>query len=279
MSANEQQAEHWNGSEDEHWFAQADRYDRQLAPFADALFERINLTSSDRILDVGCGCGATTIAAAILGSRAVGVDLSTAMLALARERATRSGLTNTEFMLADAQTHPFESESFDIVISRFGVMFFDDPTAAFANLHSSMVDDGRLAFVCWQPLEANEWLLLPGLAAAQHVPLPDLGPSDGPGMFSLAAIQKIQIVLASAGYRDVSIESIAPTITLGGGGDVDETLDFLLGTGIAHAVLDPAPPDERSRAVDAIRAAICERYEPGIGVLMGSGAWLVTASA
>jgi SAM-dependent methyltransferase len=172
MSANEQQAEHWNGSEDGHWVAHADRYDRQLAPFADALFERIKLTPSDRILDVGCGCGATTIAAANFASRAVGVDLSQAMLAVARERARTSGLTNTEFMLADAQTYPFESESFDIVISRFGVMFFDDTTAAFANLRSSMVAGGRLAFVCWQPLEANEWLLVPGLAAAQHVVFP-----------------------------------------------------------------------------------------------------------
>ena len=182
-------------------------------------------------------------------------------------------------MLADAQTHPFGSESFDIVISRFGVMLFDDPTAAFANLKSSMVAGGRLAFVCWQPLEANDWLLVPGLAASLHVALPDLGPSDGSGMFSLSAMEKIQDVLASAGYHGVTIESIAPTITLGGGGDVDETLDFLLGTGIAHAVLDPAPQDGRSRAVDAIRAAIGECYEPGIGVRMGSGAWLVTATA
>ncbi|MDP9334095.1 MAG: class I SAM-dependent methyltransferase [Actinomycetota bacterium] len=148
MSTNERQTEQWNGVESNHWVEKAERYDRQLAPFADMLFERLTLAGTDRVLDIGCGCGATTITAAAQAQRAVGIDLSGPMLAVARNRAADAGLANVEFVEADAQVHRFVPASFDVVVSRFGVMFFDDPTAAFANLRGALADDGRLAFVC-----------------------------------------------------------------------------------------------------------------------------------
>jgi SAM-dependent methyltransferase len=207
-----------------------------------------------------------------------GIDLSRPMLEVARQRATSAGRTNIDFVVGDAQTHHFEEGSFDIVISRFGVMFFDDPVSAFTNLRRSLTAGGRVAFVSWQGLEANEWLLVPGLAAAQHVALPDLAGNGGPGMFSLAKPDSINELLAHAGFRDIQIDPLNPTITLGGGGTVDESLDYLLGTGIARALLDSAEPEARIRAIDAVRAALTERYEPGIGVRLGTGAWLTTAT-
>jgi SAM-dependent methyltransferase len=278
MSVNQQQAEHWNGAESSHWVEHADRYDRQLAPFADALLEQVQSSDVDRVLDIGCGCGVTTITVAQHALRATGVDLSRPMLNVARQRAADAGRTNVDFVVADAQTHHFEAGSFDIVISRFGVMFFDDPVAAFTNVRRSLAVGGRVAFVSWQGLEANEWLLVPGLAAAQHVALPDLAGDGGPGMFSLSKPDSISELLARAGFRNVQIDPLGPTITLGGGGTVDESLDYLLGTGIARALLDSAEPEARIRAIDAVRAALTEHYEPGIGVRLGTGAWLTTAT-
>ncbi len=277
MSTNEQQTEQWNGVESNHWVENAERYDRQLAPFADALFERLTLAGMDRVLDIGCGCGATTITAAAQAQHAVGLDLSGPMLAVARNRAADAGLANVEFVEADAQVHRFVPASFDVVVSRFGVMFFDDPAAAFANLRGALADDGRLVFVCWRPLDANEWLLVPGLAAAAHVALPDLGGENAPGMFSLADDDAIRAVLGGAGFNTVKMEPFDTTITLGGGGTVDETLDYLLGTGIAHALLDTATPDAREHAIDAVRASLAEHYEAGVGVRLGASAWLVSA--
>jgi SAM-dependent methyltransferase len=279
VSVNEQQIEQWNGVESNHWVEYAERYDGQLAPFADVLFERLALVGADRVLDVGCGCGVTTLTAAAQALHAVGLDLSGPMLAVARNRAADAGLANVEFIQADAQVHWFVPASFDVVVSRFGVMFFDDLTPAFANLRAALADDGRLAFVCWRPLDANEWLFVPGAAAAAHVALPDLGGDNAPGMFSLADDDAVRALLGAAGFNAIDVEPFDTTITLGGGGTVDETLDYLLGTGIAHALLDNAAPDARERAIDAVRASLAERYEAGVGVRLGAGAWVVSARA
>ena len=268
----------WNGDEAQHWVTEADRYDGQLAPFTDLLFDRLQLAANEVVLDVGCGCGATTIGAARLSAAAVGVDVSDAMLDVGRERARVGGVANVEFVADDAAHHQFAAEGFDAIVSRFGVMFFDDPVTAFTNLRHALRVGGRLAFVCWQGLEANPWLLVPGVAAAAHVPLPAIGGSGGPGMFSLADRDHLISVVSGAGFADIAVEPVGPMIMLGGGGRLDETLEFLLGTGIARALLDDAQPDARQRAIDAVRDALAEIYEPGRGVALGTGAWLVSAS-
>lgn len=279
MTANEQQREHWNGSESEHWVTHADRYDRQLEPFVGPLLDRLGIRPGDRVVDIGCGCGATTLEAAQRGAeRVVGIDISAPMLAVARERARAAGVATVEFVVADAQTHRFEASSVDVVASRFGVMFFDDPLAAFTNLHGALAAAGRLGFVCWQPLAANPWLLVPGLAAAAHVPLPELGGDGGPGMFSLASPDTIRAILQGSGFARVDVEALTPTLTLGGAESLGDAVDYLLGTGIARAILDPAPPDARQRAIEAVTAVLAEHHEPGLGVRLGSGAWLVTAT-
>ena len=223
--ANTDQAERWNSGEDvAHWIDNQARYDRMNEPFTAMILETAALRPGSHVLDVGCGCGGTTLAAArlIAPGQAVGIDLSAPMLARARAGAEAAGHGNAVFQQGDAQVHPLAPTRFDAVISRFGVMFFADPVAAFANIRSATRPAGRLVFVCWQPLAANQWLLVPGAALAEHVP-PPAGPGsgDGPGMFGFADPDRVRSVLTAAGWRDIEITSEHVSILVGGGGRVN----------------------------------------------------------
>lgn len=278
MDVNQQQSEAWNGAEALHYVEHADRYDRQLAPFTDALLALVELEPHHSVLDVGCGCGFATLAAARLARTATGADLSSPLVEVAVERARSASLENAEFVVADAQTHPFPEGAFDVLISQFGLMFFDAPEAAFANLRRALAAHGRIAFVCWQGLEANEWVSVVGRSVAQHVPLPDLGgQARGPGMFALEDPDETAALLDAAGLTQVEIEPISPSILLGGGGTLDESTEFLLGTGIARGLLGRLEPAARAEAVESVRGTLADRYESGIGVRLGTGAWLVSA--
>src|ERR1700761_2734539 len=174
--ANTEQAEHWNtGPGVAHWVANQARYDRMHAPFTALILDAAALRPGGNVLDVGCGCGGTTLAAARL--RAPG---------RAHADAEAAGLGNAAFRQGDAQVEPLEPASFDTVISRFGVMFFADPVAAFANIRSAARPAARLVCGCGQPLAAHRWLRVPGSALADHLPPPAPVPADGPGMFAFA---------------------------------------------------------------------------------------------
>ena len=280
MGANQQQAEAWNGGESVHYVDHADRYDRQLQPFTDALLDLAGLSAHHRVLDVGCGCGATTLAAARRARAVTGVDLSTSLLEIAADRARAMSLDNARFLVADAQTHRFAECSVDRVISQFGVMFFDDPLSAFANLRRALVPGGAAVFVCWRALEANEWLTVVGDAVAAHVALPALGgQARGPGMFSLQDPEEGTALLEAAGFGRVEFEPVSPEILLGGGGTREESTDFLLGMGMVRGLLERVGPDARPAVLDAVRSSLADRHEPGVGVRLGAGAWMVTATA
>ena len=182
-AVNREQAEHWNSEQAAgHWITHQARHDRMLEPFLTLILDQATISTGDHVLDIGCGCGATTRAAAALATagEVVGIDLSAPMLARARADARSAGLANASLIEGDAQVHPFEQGGFDVVISRFGVMFFADPAAAFTNLRTAAKPGGRLVFVCWQPMTENQWLLVPGAALAEHIPLPDPGPLTRP---------------------------------------------------------------------------------------------------
>ena len=184
------QAQHntWNGDSGHRWAADADRRDAVLAPVADALLAATHIQSGESILDLGCGCGATTITAASQaepGGTAHGIDLSEPMLTVARQRARDAGLTTITFTQADAQTHRLDGAAYDAVISRFGTMFFDDPDAAFTNIGRAVRHGGRLVIATWQPLGRNDWLTVPGTALLRYGTLPDSQPG-APGMFAQA---------------------------------------------------------------------------------------------
>jgi SAM-dependent methyltransferase len=279
-NANREQAEHWNREESGHWVTHQARYDRMLEPFAAMVFEAAAIGATDRVLDVGCGCGATTLAAAHVATdgEAVGIDLSVAMLDRARSDARTAGAGNVSFLEGDAQTSPFDPARFDAVISRFGVMFFDDPVAAFTNLHRATKAGGRLSFVCWQPMAANQWLLVPGAALAEHVPLPDLGSPDAPGMFAFSDPDRVRALLAGAGWHEVAVMPASTSLLLAGGGTLDEAVEFLRTGSMGRTLLADADPDSEARAVESVRAALAP-YLASDGVRLDAAVWLVSALA
>lgn len=278
LRSNQKQFEAWNGGESVHYVDHSDRYDRQLVPFSDALLTRAGLASHQTVLDVGCGCGVTTLRAAGLVQRAVGADLSEPLVEIACHRARTLGIGNAEFVIADAQTHLFGAGTFDVIVSQFGVMFFDDPMTAFVNLRRALRPGGRAVFVCWQGLQANEWLMLIGEAVARHVVLPQFGgQGGGPGMFSLCDPTEISTLLHSAGFEQVECDPLDPTIVIGGGGTLDESIDFLFGMGMARGLVGLAGPDAHDAVIETVRHELAQRYEPNIGLRLGAAAWLVSA--
>jgi SAM-dependent methyltransferase len=274
--ANEEQARYWNGDEAAHWLAHEERYARMLAPFTRHLLAAAAIGRADRVVDIGCGTGSTTRAAgrAAAEGEVLGVDVSAAMLRLAARRAREEGLTNVSFCRADAQVNRFDPGAGDVAVSRFGVMFFADPAAAFANIARGLRPGGRLAFVCWQSLADNEWIVVPGGAAARHVALPALDDPDAAGPFSLGDRNRIATELSAAGLSDVMIEPIAEPLWMGT--DVADAIAFLKATGIGSSLLRDADPPTVARVSEAIEAALGPYLTPG-GVLLGSRAWLVTA--
>lgn len=278
MPPNEGQARAWNGGESVHYVDHADRYDRQLAPFTEALLDQLRASPHGALLDVGCGCGALTLAAAGIADSATGIDISGPLTEVASERARTAQAENVGFVVADAQTHAFVPGTFDLVASQFGLMFFDDPPGAFSNLRRALAPGGRLAFICWQHLSDNEWLTVLAHEVAKCAEVPEFGGlSRGAGMFALQDQEETAALLEGAGFSQVAFESLSPTMLIGGGGTVEESMEFLFGMGMARGLLGLAAPDEQAGIVDAVRSSFVERYAPGVGVRLGAGAWLVTA--
>jgi len=271
-------ADNWNGVGGAHWVANAERHDRALAGYGDAVLGAADIQPGDRVLDVGCGTGALTRAAArrATDGSALGVDIGRPMVERARHETAAAGPDNATFEQADAQVHPFPDAQRDVVISRFGVMFFDDATAAFANVRRALVDGGRLAFVCWQSLLANDWMLIPGGAIAEHAGLPDTAGPGVPGPFSLAEPEQVRDVLGAGGFGDIALDEVAIPMWLGS--DVDDAFGYMRNQSLARAMLDGKPPEVVDRALAALRATLEGVVGPD-GIVLAGRAWLVTARA
>ena len=202
---NEEQRTRWNGIEGEHWASNQDRLDRTLAPTTGPLLAFASPRVGSTVIDIGCGCGATTIefARAVGASgRVIGIDISAPMLALAAERL--GGFANTTCLLGDAAELPLHDLSADLIVSRFGVMFFGDAVAAFANLRAGLAAGGRLRFACWRPINENPWLQIPLHAVYEHAPrLPKPDPEE-PGPFSFSDTTRVTRVLTAAGFTTPS---------------------------------------------------------------------------
>jgi SAM-dependent methyltransferase len=273
--ANTDEYEAWNGDSGRRWVGDADRRDQILAPVADALLAAADLTPGEVVLDIGCGCGATTLAAAqAVGPAGVvlGIDLSEPMLGVAHRRAVASGLSNLTLIQGDVQTHRFADRS-DVAISRFGTMFFADQAAALANIRRGLRPGGRLCLATWQPLDANDWLTIPGAALLGYGNLSD-AEASGRGMFAQSDAGSVATTLHSAGYADPQLQPVTLTLTLGV--DPDEAVDYLAGTGPGRAALDAVPDDQRPAALDAVRAALAD-HAGSDGVRLGAVIWIITA--
>ena len=272
---NAEMAGAWNGEEGEDWAARADRYDAASAAFDSGLLEAAGIGAADRVLDVGCGAGVSTRAAARAApdGHATGIDLSGLLLAEARRRSAAAGLTNTTFVQGDAQVHPFEPAAFDVAVSRFGAMFFGDPVAAFGNVARALRPGGRLAALSWQPLARNEWLLVLRRTLAAGRPLPE-PPGDAPGPFGLSDPDHVRRVLAAAGFETVHVAEVPGMVRLGA--DAEDAFDFVSGLGLTRGLLGGLDDGARRVVLDGLRAALAEHATPD-GVLLGAAAWLTTA--
>lgn len=278
---NAEQIEYWNETVAEKWTALAPRIDAQIGPFGIDAMDAAQIGAGQNVLDVGCGCGATVLELARRigpSGRVTGVDVSAPMLAEAARRAHEEGLQGRiELRLADAQTAALERAAYDRVYSRFGVMFFSDPAAAFANLRRSLRPQGRLAFVCWRRLEDNPWMAVPLQAASRIIDLPPAPDPEAPGPFSLAGEERIRRILVAAGWEEIRIERVDREVMVGGTTDLDEAVEFLMRMGPTGRVLRETPPQVVSRVAVAIRESIARFARRGEGVRMPASAWVVTA--
>ena len=277
--ANETMKETWERESGPGWVRREARYDGMLAPWAALLDEAAAVAPGERALDVGCGFGTTALdAAARTGPEGavLGVDLSTAMVERARERAAAAGLGHARFAVADAQTDDVGA-GHDVVVSRFGIMFFEDPVAAFAHLAEATRPGGRLAALAWTAGAEQEWVTGVLGAALAHVPPPDLGAPGAPGPFALADADRSRTILTEAGWSDVALDRHTRTQLYAGTTSLDEAMDYTATGGPGRALLAGAPDDAtRARALAAVREFLAARATPEGFPITGT-AWLLTA--
>ncbi|MGW1770005.1 class I SAM-dependent methyltransferase [Streptomyces sp. NPDC002073] len=275
--ANTAQAEAWNGYEGSHWARNQHRWDAVNDGFNEPLLDAAALAPGHRVLDIGCGAGRTArLAARRVGpaGRVLGLDLSGPMLERARELARGEGVANVAFEQGDAQVHPLPPGTFDRAVSRYGVMFFGDPLAAFGHLGGALRPGGRLAFVCAAGPEGNEWL--DAFAALRGVlPTGGFGTPGGPGMFSLADPDATTALLAAAGFEDIAVR---PVRAYGDWGrTAEDAAAFLLDSGPGRHLLADAGPETATEALARLTAALRPHERDG-AVRLLSTSWLNTAT-
>ena len=276
---NADQIAYWNGPGGQRWASRQHAQDILLAPVLDILVNRAKARSGDRIVDVGCGNGSTTLAfAREVGpaGHVLGIDVSAPMLARAREAAPADA--PVEFVLADATVYPFDRQSFDLLTSRFGVMFFAEPALSFANIRSALRPAGRLAFACWREPRDNPWMMAPLQAVYKHVPkLPPQGPED-PGPFAFASEARVQRILAEAGFADTRMERCDLTLDVAIGGGLDAAVQSAFEIGPASRAMEGQAPELRAAATNSVREALAP-FARGQAVPLPASIWIVTASA
>jgi len=277
--ANADQIEYWSGPVGEHWVHGQEKLDQMLAPFGQAAMDAAGVTMGERVIDVGCGCGGTSLElserVSLLGT-VLGVDISAPMLRRAGERAGQLGATNVTFAMADASTYQFEPAAADVVFSRFGVMFFRNPVEAFENLRRALRPDGRLAFVCWRSMDRNAWFKVPRDAVLKHLPAPEPAAPDEPGPFAFADSERVTGILRDAGFRGIVMER--HDIKLRNQGTLDEVVDFMTEIGPSARLLADAGGELRAAAIAEMRDALRSHHD-GESVHLDAATWIVTARA
>jgi SAM-dependent methyltransferase len=276
--ANTAQHQYWNTVAGPRWVGLAGFVERRVSAVNDLLLARSGVAAGENVLEIGCGTGATTVPLAEAvgpSGRVLGVDLSEPMLEGARKRVAESGLGNITLLQADAQVHPFEPSRFDLITSRFGVMFFADPFAAFGNLLPAERPGGRLCFVCWAPLADNKHWLIPYEVALRHLGPPAPQPPRAPGPMAFGDPEYVRSFLKTAGFADISIERETPLIT---GSTPEEEAEHACIMGPSGRLIDEKKPEEALR--ERIRREMVEAfaaYARGKELLLPSTVFVVTA--
>jgi SAM-dependent methyltransferase len=272
---NAQQIEYWNGPAGERWSKAQDRIDHHLGLITEALLALAAPKEGERVLDIGCGGGTTAL---ILRERVgpdgavTGIDISEPNLALANARA-HAGMADVAFLKADAATYEFEP-AFDLAFSRFGVMFFDDPVAAFANLRKALVKTGRLVFVCWRTFKENDWSFEPYEAALDLLPPQEPTDPHAPGPFAFADDGRLGGILERAGYRGIRIKPLDTTVNMGA--SIDDALTEALTIGPLARAAAELDEDARDKIRTCIAPVIAKHQTP-YGIVAPAAVWLVTA--
>jgi SAM-dependent methyltransferase len=273
------QREYWSGKAGDEWAAYADGIDAMLAPVADAVIDAGAFQPGERVLDIGCGSGATSLEIARrvgASGGVVGVDLSPQLLRLARERARQAGLA-VDFVEADASATTF-AQRFDAVFSRFGVMFFEMPTPAFAHIRSAVRAGGRLVFVCWRPMPENLFATVPIAAIEPMLKTPLQRPDpDAPGPYAFADPDKVERILREAGWANIALARWDGGLNVGGGGALSDIADFLMRIGpCARAIADQGLDGDEARR--RLMDKLAPFYQDG-AVVFPAACWIVTGSA
>ncbi|WP_375466340.1 class I SAM-dependent methyltransferase [uncultured Methylobacterium sp.] len=280
------QAEYWNGEVGQRWARSQAVLDAVFAPLTEALFSGAALPPGAAILDVGCGAGATALIAARAagaGGRVLAADLSAPLLSVARGRPVRAGDAPVAWIEADAETHAFGADAFDHAISRFGVMFFSDSHAAFANIRRALKPGGRLTFLCWRAMADNPWVTVPRAAVLPLVPDASPPDPDGPGPFRFADPEGLARLLEAAGFDAVACEPVARDLVLGRAQDgaartaAEAAAAVVVGLGPVSRLLRDREPPVRQAALEAVTEALVPHARDG-AVRLGAGCWLVSAA-
>ena len=273
----QEQRARWNGIDGEYWTSHQDRLDRTLAPVTAPLLAFAAPRAGSTVIDVGCGCGATTLELARAvgpSGRVLGLDVSGPMLALAAERLR--AFANTTCMLGDAAELPLRDLGADLIVSRFGVMFFGNPVAAFANLRTGLASGGRLRFACWRPIKENPWLQIPLHAVYEHAPrLPKPEPEE-PGPFAFGDPARVTRILTTAGFTAPSFTPLDIQIDISAGGTLEDAVIQSSAMGPAKRALADQPDEVRAAALESIRRALTP-YASAAGVKLSGAVWLVAA--
>jgi SAM-dependent methyltransferase len=275
-TANRDQSALWNGPSGATWVNEQQLLDASFANFETLLVDEVSRTRAHRVLDVGCGSGATTLAIArhlAAAGSATGIDISAPLIELARKRAALAGV-NAEFLLADAQTHEFMPADYDLAVSRFGVMFFDDPVAAFANLRGALRAGGKLRAIAFRGADENPFMTTAERAAAPL--LPDIPPRrpDAPGQFAFANRERVSSILSTAGWRAIELAPIDVPCAFPASGLVG----YFTRLGPVAPVLRDADEATRARAIDTLRHAFAP-FVHADEVRFDAACWMISATA
>jgi ubiquinone/menaquinone biosynthesis C-methylase UbiE len=280
---NAEQIEYWNGDAGKRWAQEDDTMARLLHPVSEALLDHANLEGCQSALDIGCGGGSQSLMLAQNlgpGAQVLGVDISEPMLQVARGKAAKAELSQADlsFLQADAATYDFGTPDFDLVFSRFGVMFFDDPIGAFSNLRKFLRPQARLAFCCWQAMQDNDWTRIPLKAALEHVSPPEEKPDPlAPGPFAFADPQRVQGILQASGFRDIAVEPFTRDIRFGEASTLGASVRQLAMIGPVSRLLIGQDPDVMERVFSAMEDVLAPYYRDG-ALNLPAAIWFVTAA-
>jgi ubiquinone/menaquinone biosynthesis C-methylase UbiE len=280
-SANAREVQYWNSAQTRAWADEYDVIDRLFAGLTRVALDHAAPKLGERVIDIGCGSGTTVLElAARVGPTGyvLGADVSKPSVEKARERIAAAGVQQAEITLCDVSTHTFPANSFDLVFSRFGVMFFADPVAAFANIHKAMKSDGRLAVAVFRTPQENKWATA-ALAAVRHLlpPITPPGPED-PGQFSWADAARVHRILETAGFQDISLTPHDPEMPLAGRGGAAEAASFMSRVGpVVRAMSDAS--EQRRKEVRAALEAFFKIHDGPKGIVLPGAIWVVTARA